>query len=988
MRNAFFRKIAINFFKRGIALLLLIFLGLTVYANPSRAEADTGRLCSKGKVSCSTADCAYFLRSGGKKNVRLAAGGGSAGSKSLIFDDAGNPAGVSRRTEMITAGGKAYAVNQAPSCTYTLQSTNFPAPSAAGRADVKAAVTGDNCPWPAVVSSDASSWLTVVAGETPPFIGTKTLGISYTANTGAARMGRIIIGGSLYIVTQAGAACAYTFVPTAFPANPLGGTDGSIAVTANLKDCELGAPSTTDRWIIGLSVQAGSSVNLKRVAFIYLANPSALPRTGTIRIGGSSYIVNQAGGQCRYTFEPTTFAANPLGGTDGSIVVTANLSGCELATPSTTDRWITDLSVQEGSSANLKRVTFKYTANPSAAQRTGTIRIGGRDYSVTQAGGQCSYTFVPTAFAASSAGGTNGSITVTALPGDCAWTPSATETWITSLSRVAGTGRFTFRYAPNPSALPREGRISIGGSSYTVTQAGAPCAYTFAPTAFAANPAGGDNGEVTVTALPGDCARDPSTTETWITNLSRASGTGRFTFRYAANPSALPRTGTITIGGISYIVNQAGGQCSYTFVPTAFAANPSGGDDGDVTVTALPGDCAWTPSATETWITNLSRVSGTGQFTFKYVANPSALPRTGTIRIGGSSYIVNQAGGQCVYTFAPTAFAANPAGGDDGDVTVTALPGDCAWTPSATETWITNLSRVSGTGQFTFKYVANPSALPRTGTIRIGGSSYIVNQAGGQCVYTFAPTAFAANPSGGDDGDVIVTALPGDCAWTPSATETWITNLSRVSGTGRFTFRYAANPSALPREGRITIGGSSYTVTQAGAPCAYTFAPTAFAANPAGGDNGEVTVTALPGDCARDPSTTETWITNLSRASGTGRFTFRYAANPSALPRTGTITMGGISYIVNQAGGQCSYTFVPTAFPANPLGGTDGSIAVTANLNDCELTAPITTDRWITELSVQTGSSANLKRVAFKYAPNPSALPREGRIRIGGRDYS
>src|SRR6218665_1126402 len=659
MRNAFFRKIAINFFKRGIALLLLIFLGLTVYANPSRAEADTGRLCSKGKVSCSTADCVYSWPSAGNKNVRLAAGGGgSAGSKSLIFDDAGNPAGVSRRTEMITAGGKAYAVNQAPSCTYTLQSTNFPAPCGAGMADVKAAVAGDNCPWAAVVSSDASSWLTVVAGETQPFIGTKTLGTSYTANTGAARMGRIIIGESLYIVTQAGAACAYTFVPTAFAASSAGGTDGSIAVTANLNGCELAAPSTTDRWIIGLSVQAGSS-------------------------------------------------------------------------------------------ANPKRVAFKYLANPSASQRTGRIRIGGMDYSVTQAGGQCSY--------------------------------------------------------------------------------------TFEPTAFAANPAGGDNGEVTVTALPGDCARDPSTTETWITNLSRASGTGRFTFRYAANPSALPRTGTITIGGISYIVNQAGGQCSYTFVPTAFAANPSGGDDGDVTVTALPGDCAWTPSATETWITNLSRVSGTGQFTFKYVANPSALPRTGTIRIGGSSYIVNQAGGQCVYTFAPTAFAANPAGGDDGDVTVTALPGDCAWTPSATETWITNLSRVSGTGQFTFKYVANPSALPRTGTIRIGGSSYIVNQAGGQCVYTFAPTAFAANPAGGDDGDVTVTALPGDCAWTPSATETWITNLSRVSGTGQFTFKYVANPSALPRTGTIRIGGSSYIVNQAGATCAYTFAPTAFAALPAGG---------------------------------------------------------------------------------------------------------------------------------------------------------
>ncbi|PGH38514.1 MAG: hypothetical protein CRN43_14635, partial [Candidatus Nephrothrix sp. EaCA] len=171
-------------------------------------------------------------------------------------------------------------------------------------------------------------------------------------------------------------------------------------------DCELAVPSTTDRWITDLSVQAGSSANLKRVAFKYAPNPSVSQRTGRISIGGSLYIVTQAGGQCSYTFAPTAFAASSAGGTNGSITVTANLNDCELTTPSTTDRWITDLSVQTGSSANLKRVTFKYAPNPSAVQRTGTIRIGGSSYIVNQAGATCSYTFVPPSFSATAAAGT------------------------------------------------------------------------------------------------------------------------------------------------------------------------------------------------------------------------------------------------------------------------------------------------------------------------------------------------------------------------------------------------------------------------------------------------------------------------------------------------------------------------------------------------------------------------------------------------------
>src|SRR6218665_2666189 len=55
MKTMHISKAVINFFQKGIVLSLLIFVGLTARANPSRTEAPY----SKGKAS--STDCAYAL---------------------------------------------------------------------------------------------------------------------------------------------------------------------------------------------------------------------------------------------------------------------------------------------------------------------------------------------------------------------------------------------------------------------------------------------------------------------------------------------------------------------------------------------------------------------------------------------------------------------------------------------------------------------------------------------------------------------------------------------------------------------------------------------------------------------------------------------------------------------------------------------------------------------------------------------------------------
>ena len=86
-------------------------------------------------------------------------------------------------------------------------------------------------------------------------------------------------------------------------------------------------------------------------------------------------------------------------------------------------------------------------------------------------------------------------------------------------------------------------------------------------------------------AWPGVRGR-ASATHGWLTVTSGASGsgTGTVAFSAAANPRRAARTGTITIAGQTFTVNQAAAACTYTLQPTSQSVVAGGGtrvDDGD-----------------------------------------------------------------------------------------------------------------------------------------------------------------------------------------------------------------------------------------------------------------------------------------------------------------------------------------------------------------------------------------------------------------------
>jgi hypothetical protein len=119
------------------------------------------------------------------------------------------------------------------------------------------------------------------------------------------------------------------------------------------------------------------------------------------------------------------------------------------------------------------------------------------------------------------------------------------------------------------------------------------------------------------------------------------------------------------------------------------------------------------------------------------------------------------------------------------------------------------------------------------------------------------------------------------------------------TGGGNVTYSVATNTATTSRTGTLTIAGRIFTITQS-ASCTYTFNPQSVSTQAASA-TGTIAVTTQPG-CAWSPTTSSSWITLTGAGPGAGNTSYTIAANVAAVPRTGTITIGGTAITVTQAG--------------------------------------------------------------------------------------
>ena len=418
-------------------------------------------------------------------------------------------------------------------------------------------------------------------------------------------------------------------------------------------------------------------------------------------------------------------------------------------------------------------------------------------------------------------------------------------------------------------------------------------------------------------------------------------------FTVAANGGAA-RSGTITVAGQTFTVNQAG-SCAATINPTSQSVPVGGGAGNQVAVTVAAG-CAWTATSNAPWltITNGASGNGNGTVTFTAAANSGAA-RSGTIAIAGQTFTVDQAG-NCTATINPTSQSIPVGGGAGNQVAVTIAAG-CAWTATSNASWltITNGASGNGNGTVTFTAAANNGGA-RSGTIAIAGQTFTANQAA-SCAATINPTSQSI-PVGGGAGNQVAVTIAAGCAWTATSNASWltITNGASGNGNGTVTFTAAAN-SGGARSGTITIAGQTFTANQAAAPpvCAPSINPTSRSMSPAGGPGPSIAVTVAAG-CAWTAASNAQWLTIATGASGNGNGTVTYTAAVNAgADRTGTLTIAGLTFTVSQDG-PCNPSF-PTSQNFNRNGG-NGDVDV-HNGGGCVWTA-VSQVSWI---QITSGSS-------------------------------
>jgi hypothetical protein len=462
----------------------------------------------------------------------------------------------------------------------------------------------------------------------------------------------------------------------------------------------------------------------------------------------------------------------------------------------------------------------------------------------------------------------------------------------------------------------------------------------------------GGTGTLAVTASA-DCSWTAVSDAGWLTVTSDASGVGNGTVAYtvAENPVAIDRAATLVIGDNVFAVSQRAATCNYYFLSYhgGSLSDPAGGV-GDFGVTTLEG-CAWTAQSGASWLTITAGSPGVGpgQADLSTAPNPTFQSRTAMVTLAGHTVSVTQAGMPCVYSVSPPGSSFLPAGGSS-TVAVTSQAG-CAWTAGSDAPWAVigaSSGGGSGNGVVAYSVAANSSVSARTATLTIAGQAVAVTQTG--CSSALSSTSKSAPAAGGDES-ITVTASAA-CTWTTQSGAGWIQIVwpSSAAGSALVAYSVAANPAITVRSGTLTIAGQSVTVTQAGAPCAYSLSSTALSVASSGGP-GSVGVLTLNG-CGWGVMNGVTWIGLVSGASGSGAGTVSFTVSPNATvgTRMTSLSIAGKAFWVTQAAGMPD--LVPTAFgnlPAAVLPGATFTATDTVR-NQGLVTAAASTTRYYLSL--------------------------------------
>ncbi|MGA1225635.1 MAG: BACON domain-containing protein, partial [Phycisphaerales bacterium] len=540
----------------------------------------------------------------------------------------------------------------------------------------------------------------------------------------------------------------------------------------------------------------------------------------------------------------------------------------------------------------------------------------------------CVVTSISSESASFGLAGGNGAFDLATNGAECGWTAASDAFWLSITSGASGTGlegTITYAVAPNASADPRSGTITVGGLAHTVSQSASPCVILgFTPQSLSM-PASGGTGQTSISTNGDSCSWSAISSAGWLTIVSGAEGAGpggTIEFQVAVNTVATPRTATITAGGATFILTQAAAPCQVSSIDPAIANFAPEGGSGTVSLATNGPNCSWSAVSDSPWLVVTSGSTGSGTAGFvQYFVTPNvvAAERSGTITIGGLVHTVVQQGPPCEVSSVDPGATNFPSSGGTGTFVVQTNGPECGYAVASEAPWVVIVAGGSGVGAgaVEFLVLANAQAEAREASIVVGGVSHLVLQEAAPCVVAgITPSEMSIGADGG--GGMFAVKVNGpDCPWSATTTAPWIELIdSKGTGGGNVEFEVASNLSTFERSGVIEVGDATFLLTQAGQPCAVVVLDPVKTSFPSDGGVGSFSLTTNGANCSWSAESTVPWI-QLAVGSGAGEqgvVEYVGLANDGVSQRLGSIEVGGQTHSVSQAGGDdCNANGIPDA---------------------------------------------------------------------------
>jgi WD40 repeat protein len=404
--------------------------------------------------------------------------------------------------------------------------------------------------------------------------------------------------------------------------------------------------------------------------------------------------------------------------------------------------------------------------------------------------------------------GGSGVINISA-PAGCHWNAVSRVSWITINGPSSGVGNGVISYTATGGSSSMTGLLIVAEQTFPIHLGADPCTYKLSPTSADWSPAGGTG--ATGVQSPGGCGWTASSNDDWIaiTKISRDNGGGGVTYSVAPN-SGPARTGTLTVAGQTFTINQVTSDCVYTVAPTDKYFDSSGGSV-NINIQTTNG-CAWNAASDSSWLSVAvggNSGSGPGMITAWANANQTTAPRIGHVTVAGKVVTVTQDGITCGYAISPKNRSFTAEGGS-AFVNMAAQDA-CSWSAVSNDNWITITSGATGSGYGTIYYSvsANTTGSDRTGTLAIAGQTFTVvqtaeNQGAPDILWTGV----------GHTAQVNAVAFSPDGQMLASASSDHTVKLWRVSdGTLLATLHAGIDPSATTHQDVVNTVAFSHDGT-------------------------------------------------------------------------------------------------------------------------------------------------------------------------------